>query len=276
MDRNDGNNETIWQDILTLREQTGSKLHLIKRVINLDSRLKANYGYKFLSWQEIWDDCDDLVKLMADPAERDPELISDLFVDLQELDDELTPIADQFEHQSKPTPSEKKEENAQDARTEKNKRIGRLNSVKVAAKNALLITDTDIYLSQEQIELLDAAQKTMNDLYRKEAKYGDGSSAFMVLVEQAAGGVGGEAQAIVADTIHKAKCQEYIVGLGHKLDETRMPHGDLPQQAKDRIRAEISKMQDAIDWAEKYGAGHSPKIPSWARPWKSQIEKYMY
>lgn len=44
VDRNDGNDTHIWQDILTLREQTGSKLHLIKSVINLDSRLKANWG----------------------------------------------------------------------------------------------------------------------------------------------------------------------------------------------------------------------------------------
>ncbi|MGB0385691.1 MAG: hypothetical protein ACPGWR_12800 [Ardenticatenaceae bacterium] len=215
---------------------------------------------------------------MTDPAERDPELISDLLDDLQELDEELTAIADQFESQAEPdpAPSEKEEDDAQEARTEKNKRIGRLNSVKVAAKNALLITDPDIYFPQEQIQLLDAAQKTMNDLYRKEAKYGDGSSAFMVLLEQAAGGVGGEPQQIVGDTIHKAKCQEYIVGLGHKVGQTWKPGGGLPQQAEDRIRAEISKMQEAIDWAENYCAGHFPKIPSWARPWKSQIEKYMY
>lgn len=154
--------------------------------------------------------------------------------------------------------------------TEKKKRVGRLNSVKVAAKNALLITDPDIYLLQQELELLDAAQVTMNDLYRKEAKYGDGSSAFMLLVEQAAGGIGEEPQEIVADTLHQAKCEEYIVALGHKLGQ------GLPPLAEERMRAEISKMQEAIDWAESYRAGHDPKIPSWARAWKSQIERYMY
>ena len=41
------------------------------------------------------------------------------------------------------------------------------------------------------------------------SKYGDQSSAFMVLMEQAKGGVGHNPKPIVGDTLHTEKCQDY-------------------------------------------------------------------
>jgi hypothetical protein len=135
-----------------------------------------------------------------------------------------------------------------------------------------LISDIEFFLTNVQADKLDKAQKVMNDLYKLGSKYGDQSSAFMVLIEQAKGGVGNPPKRMVGDTLHDEKCYQYsqrgkglhrYLGIG------------LPLQAEARIRVEIAKMWEALAWADNYKAGKNPKIPSWARPWKSDIQQLM-
>jgi len=144
--------------------------------------LKAKYGGQILTWKEKWRDFDELIQeLKGNPAERDLELLADLLNELKDFDRELWPVANTIEIQRKSeTPLVAIEED--DARkpaaeTEKKRRIGTLNSVKVAREK--LITDPDLFLPQSQIERLDETQKIMNDLNKKNALHGDGSSAFI-------------------------------------------------------------------------------------------------
>ena len=133
----------------------------------------------------------------------------------------------------------------------------------------MLIPDTELILTNDQAAKLNDAQRVMNGFYKPGSKYGDQSSAFMVLIEQAVGGIGNHPKRIVADTLHDEKCRDHsrsgkglhrYLGIG------------LPPQAEARIKAEIIKMQEALAWAHDYRAGKNPKIPSWARPWKADIE----
>lgn len=156
-----------------------------------------------------------------------------------------------------------------DKKRQKGRRVGKLRQVKIALPQAMLITDTEFLLTNDQAKKLDKAQRVINSLYKPGSKYGDQSSAFMVLMEQAKGGIGHEPKSIVGDLLHIKKCQEYSApnqGLHHYLDI------GLPSQAENRIRAEITKMREALAWADDYRTGKNPKLPSWARAWKADIE----
>lgn len=151
----------------------------------------------------------------------------------------------------------------------KGRPVSKLRQVKIALPQAILIPDTKFLLTNDEANKLDKAQRVINTLYKRGSKYGDQSSAFMVLMEQAKGGVGHQPKRIVGDTLHDEKCRDHsrsgkglyrYLGIG------------LPPQAEARIKAEILKMQEALAWADEYRAGQNPKIPSWARPWKTDIE----
>ena len=64
---------------------------------------------------------------------------------------------------------------------------------------------------------IDDAQEVMNDLYREEAEYGDGSCAFMVMKEQFEGGVDQPPKSLKKDTLHDKKCRQYILSSLTKL-----------------------------------------------------------
>ncbi len=90
----------------------------------------------------------------------------------------------------------------------------------------------------------------MNDLYRAEAIYGDGSTAYIVLLEQFTAGVGKEPRPIVGDTKHEDKARDYSLGLRRILDglaEELKPH--FPKEAIERIEAEINKLKESVKWA---------------------------
>ena len=154
-------------------------------------------------------------------------------------------------------------------RKKKGRKVSKLREMQIALPQAMLITNTEFILTNDQATKLNDAQTVMNGLYKPGSKYGDQSSAFMVLIEQAVGGVGNEPKRIVGGTLHDEKCRNHsrsgkglhrYLGIG------------LPRQAEARIKAEIVKMQEALAWADEYRAGQNPKIPSWARAWKADIE----
>ena len=142
---------------------------------------------------------------------------------------------------------------------DKNQNKEKLRRLEVIATTpeAKLIENPETRFPREEAKAIDQAQEVMNDLYRKEAKYGDGSSAFMVMKEQFDGGVGNEPKSLKNGTLHKTKCRQYIKGLKKHLP-------NLPPEARQRIQYEIQKMEQALQWAEDYKNGKDPKIPAWA------------
>lgn len=121
---------------------------------------------------------------------------------------------------------------------------------------------------------VDEIQVVMNDLYRADAKHGDGSTAFIVLLEQFTAGVGNEPKPIVGDTKHEVKASNYSLGLRRILDglaEELKPH--FPQKAIQSVEAEINKLKEAVKWAENYRNGLNPDIPKWAKPWSHKLGK---
>lgn len=138
--------------------------------------------------------------------------------------------------------------------------------VPATTPDAKLIENPETRFPREQAKAVDKAQTTMNDLYREQAEYGDGSCAFMVMKESFEGGVGNEPKSLKKNTVHTDKCREYIKGL-----EKHQPN--LPPEAQERIRGEIQKMQEALQWAKQYRNGEDSEIPKWAKPWKEQLGK---
>ncbi|WP_445247898.1 hypothetical protein [Microcoleus sp. OTE_8_concoct_300] len=116
---------------------------------------------------------------------------------------------------------------------------------------------------------IDDAQEVMNDLYREEAEYGDGSCAFMVMKEQFEGRVDKPPMSLKKGTLHDTKCIEYISALQSKL---QILHS-APEEPKERIAREIQKMEEALQWAKDYCNGNDPVIPRWAKSWKDQLGK---
>lgn len=114
---------------------------------------------------------------------------------------------------------------------------------------------------------IDDAQAVMNDLYREEAEFGDGSCAFMVMKEQFEGGVDKPPRSLKKGTLHEKKCSEYISALQSKL---QILHS-APEEPKERIATEIQKMEEALQWAKDYGNGNDPVIPRWANSWRDQL-----
>jgi|GEM_PF-1649372 hypothetical protein len=116
---------------------------------------------------------------------------------------------------------------------------------------------------------IDDAQEVMNDLYREEAEYGDGSCAFMVMKEQFEGGVENPPMSLKKGTLHKPKCRQYISHFKKRLLD--LP--SEPNEPKEKIAREIKKMEEALQWAEDYRNGNDPVIPRWANSWKDQLGK---
>jgi hypothetical protein len=116
---------------------------------------------------------------------------------------------------------------------------------------------------------IDDAQQVMNDLYREEAEYGDGSCAFMVMKEQFEGGVDKPPRPQKKGPLHDTKCCEYILSLQRKLQI--LP--SEPNEPQEKIAREIKKMEEALQWAEDYRNGNDPVIPRWANSWKDQLGK---
>lgn len=135
---------------------------------------------------------------------------------------------------------------------------------KATTSKARLIENPETRFPYSVAKAVDEAQLVMNDLYREQAEYGDGSCAFMVMKEQYEGGVGNEPVSLKRGTLHALKSRQYIAGL-------QKPREKLPPEARGRIDAEIKKMEEALKWAEDYRNNLDPDIPSWARPWKNQL-----
>jgi hypothetical protein len=90
--------------------------------------------------------------------------------------------------------------------------------------------------------------------------WGDKSSAYIVLAEQHAGGVGQEPKPLVGKLKHAIKCKEHLVNFNDRKNDPL-----LPQEAKDRIEREITKMEEALKWADDYKAGLYPAVPKRAK-----------
>jgi hypothetical protein len=131
---------------------------------------------------------------------------------------------------------------------------------------ARLIENPETRFPREQAIALDEVQAIMNELYRKDAEYGDGSCAFMVMKEQFEGGVGNPPLSLKKGTLHGRKCREYRIALTNPLP-------NLPPEAQTRIQEEIQKMNEALQWAQQYQNDEDPAIPKWARPWQNQLGK---
>ncbi|MBO0349874.1 hypothetical protein J0895_12270 [Phormidium pseudopriestleyi FRX01] len=144
--------------------------------------------------------------------------------------------------------------------------------IKPTHPNARLIQNPETRFPREQAIAVDEAQDIINQLYRKDAEYGDGSSAFMVMKEQFEGGVGKDPKPIKKDTLHTIKCRQSITCL-EKIRVSCRLSKLLPPEAKDKIQAEIQKMEEALQWTEQYRNGEDPEIPTWARPWRDQLGK---
>lgn len=69
----------------------------------------------------------------------------------------------------------------------------------------------EAWLLYSVAQKVDELQVVMNDLYRAEARYGDGSTAFIVLLEQFTAGVGKEPRPIVGDTKLRIKLEILVV-----------------------------------------------------------------
>ncbi|NET60627.1 MAG: hypothetical protein F6K47_32155 [Symploca sp. SIO2E6] len=143
-----------------------------------------------------------------------------------------------------------------------------LRKLKVSATTpeAKLIENPETRFPREEAKAIDKAQQVMNDLYREQAEYGDGSCAFMAMKEQFEGGVGNEPKSLKKNTLHERKCREYIKGL-----KKHLPH--VPPEATQIIQNEIQKIEQALQCAEDSKNDNDPKIPAWAKPWKYQLGK---
>ena len=141
--------------------------------------------------------------------------------------------------------------------------------VRATVPQARLIENPARMFLPDVVEQIDAAQTTMNDLYRAGSKYGDGSSAFMAMLEQFRVGVGQAPVPIAGDTLHYGKCGDYIVALAEKIKLLT----ELPEEAKQRLALEIQRMEEARHWAVEYFEGNDPPIPRWAKPWASELER---
>ncbi len=154
--------------------------------------------------------------------------------------------------------------------TPQNKKDRNLRKLRTSATTpyARLIENPETRFPREQAMWVDDAQRIINQLYRKNAKYGDGSCAFMVMKEQFEGGVGNPPKSPIEDnpTLHGQKCREHMSAWDEHFP-------NLPPEAQARIQREIQKMQEALAWAQQYQNDEDPKIPKWARPWQHQLGK---
>jgi hypothetical protein len=117
---------------------------------------------------------------------------------------------------------------------------------------------------------IDAAQTTMNDLYRDGASYGDGSCAYVVLLAAAQG-------KDPTGKDHYGKSKMYITNFDKVLNGQQKPN--LPADGLGKIQEERDKLQEAVDWHDanlgKKGGQRTPP-PKWAtkqKAWKAELDK---
>ncbi|MEG4228151.1 hypothetical protein QUA35_18460 [Microcoleus sp. N9_B2] len=151
---------------------------------------------------------------------------------------------------------------------QENQNLRRLR-VSATTPDSRLIENRESRFPRAVAMAIDDAQEVMNDLYREEAEYGDGSCAFMVMKEQFEGGVENPPISLKKGTLHDKKCGQYIVSLQIKLPI--LP--SVPHEPKEKIAREIEKMEEALQWAEDYRNGNDPVIPRWANSGKDQLGK---
>lgn len=145
---------------------------------------------------------------------------------------------------------------------QENQNLRRL-KVTATTPDSRLIENRESRFPRAVVKAIDEAQEVMNDLYREEAEYGNGSCAFMVMKEQFEGGVDQPPKSLKKDTLHDTKCRQYILSLERKLQI--LPSD--PKEPKEKIAREIQKMKEALQWAEDYRNGNNPVIPRWANSW---------
>ncbi len=149
---------------------------------------------------------------------------------------------------------------------------GNLKSIKTAKDTERpLVIGVDVKLATEEAKAIEKVQSFMNELYRKQADHGDGSSEFIAMMEQVRGGVGKDPKPIVGNTFHHIKVREAITHLEGELSKPKKEL-DLPVEAQKRLRNQSGRLQEALDWIADYKAGNNPSPPRWA----SGLDKDLY
>jgi hypothetical protein len=105
---------------------------------------------------------------------------------------------------------------------------------------------------------VEQAQLFYNELHKKDAEIGDGSTAYIIVHEAMTGGLGNPPAPVVGTTLHLIKGREAITHLN-----TVIGNANLPALAKQRIEDGIRKLQQALDFAAEYAAGRRARPPSW-------------
>lgn len=126
--------------------------------------------------------------------------------------------------------------------------VHELGEFKRARDETTQILPRGTYAALEERIWLEYAQKLINDLNRKGAKQGDGSAAFAIIGEQVRGGA--EPKKIIeTDRLHYDKAWEYSGKLRSLLSANKE---QLRPQAKNRLRLELKKIEEARRWADRY------------------------
>lgn len=134
--------------------------------------------------------------------------------------------------------------------------------LRIRATGPALANFADLF-DRKAADDIDAAQETLNDLYRAKAKEGDGSCAFGALQSATEKG-----DPTGADHYNKSK--QYSKALGDKANLAK-----LPATAKEVLLAEKAKLDEAVAWADANKGkkkGTRSQVPRWARPWRDQLE----
>ncbi|HAG81207.1 MAG TPA: hypothetical protein DCL61_08550, partial [Cyanobacteria bacterium UBA12227] len=261
------------------------------------SRLKfGGYSKRLEEILGNWEAAEALLKGAPDDKSELIEEFNQGQKDAEELNQELKKLPQ--ERPKKPIEeSSSKEQQDEEKINLKDKR-----SLRVAptSSKGQLVSSRQEQLPYAVAKAVDDLQTTMNDLYREEAKFGDGSSAFLVMLEQFAGGVGNAPVPLTAkiekdketgklevkEFLHREKCKSYIDGFRRILREldakikNELQKNALTQGVIPRIEHEIDKMEEAIKWADKFKGGHisedrieeSLEIYTWAKAHREQFD----
>jgi hypothetical protein len=149
--------------------------------------------------------------------------------------------------------------NPRDDRSKKMRAAKQISAVKAAiASGRPTVVAPETMLNQQQQDVVEKAQKFFNDLQKKEADFGDGSTAYIVVGEALKGGLGNQPAPIKGSTLHLIKAREAIKHLNDVLGDA-----NLPNSAKQRIQDGINKLQQAITFSVGYSAGKNVRPPGW-------------
>ena len=152
-----------------------------------------------------------------------------------------------------------------------------------------LLVEPHVKLNPEVAIDVNYAQNLLNDLNRPNAikkamagaedAIGDGSSALATIAEQIKGGV--KPAEIIRGFKHGVKSEEYLtplVNISRKLE--RM--ANCPKSVIRRLALEIKKTQEAVEWAQKYGAASASgrkapirDLPEWAVGYLDELKKHL-